>query len=165
MIRGMLMPLAVTVAAFFTISPAVFAAAGPPDLNGSWRLDPSKSQETNGAVVTLSIQNDGGKMKYERTVRERNGRQVVARFTCAVDGTQCDFDENGHKAKVSLWYDGSALVILKTNGEKEDATTERRLELSPDGQTLTVHFTNLAGNDKPEKLVFTKEAVNSAPGQ
>jgi hypothetical protein len=163
--RGMLMPLAVTVAALFTISPAVFAAAGPPDFSGSWRLDPAKSQETNGAVVTLSIQNDDGKMKYERTARERDGRQMVARFDCAVGSTQCDFDENGHKAKVSLWYDGSALMILKTNGPRDDETTERRLELSSDGQTLKVLFTNFAGNNKPEKLVFTKEAVNSASGQ
>ena len=87
------------------------------------------------------------------------------RFTCPVDGTQCKLDENGHQAKVSLWYDGSALVVLKTDGPKEDETTERKLELSPDGKTLTVHFTNLAGNDKPETLVFTKEAASSAPGQ
>lgn len=163
--RGMLMLLALTAAALFTISPAVFAAAGPPDFSGNWRLDPAKSQDTNGATVTLSIQNESGKMKYERTVRERNGRQVVARFTCAVGSTQCGFDENGHKAQVSLWYDGSALMILKTNGPREDETTERRLELSPDAKTLTVHFTNFAGNEKPETLVFTKEAVNSAPGQ
>lgn len=163
--RRMSMPLAVTAAAFFTFSPALLAAAGPPDFSGNWRLDPSKSQETNGAVITLSIQNDAGKMKYERIVRERDGRQVTARFTCSVDGTQCDLDENGHKAKVSLWYDGSALMMLKTNGAKEDETTERRLELSPDGKTLTVQFTNLAGNNKPEKLVFTKEATSSAPGQ
>jgi hypothetical protein len=118
--RGMLMPLALTAAAYFAISPAVAAIAGPPDFSGNWRLDPSKSQETNGAIVTLSIQNEAGNLKYERTLHERNGREVVARFTCAVGATQCDFDENGHKAKVSLWYDGSALMILKTNGLKED---------------------------------------------
>ena len=66
---------------------------------------------------------------------------------------------------MSLWYDGSALMMLKTNGPKEDETTERRLQLSPDGKTLTVQFTNLAGNSKPETLVFTKEAASSAPGQ
>lgn len=162
--RGMSMPPA-TVAALFTLATAVFAVAGSPDLSGNWRLDPSKSQATNGTSITLSIQNEAGKMKYERIVRERDGRQVVARFTCSLDGTQCDLDDNGHKAKVSLWYDGSALMILKTNGAKEDETTERRLELSPDGETLTVQFTNIAGNDKPEKLVFTKAATNSAPGQ
>lgn len=158
-------PLAITAAAFLSCSLELFAAAGTPDFTGTWHLDAARSQETNGTVVQLSIQNEGGKMKYERVVREPNGRQLVARFACPVDGTQCDFDENGEKAKVSVWYDGPALVILKTNGPKQDATTERRLDLSPDGQTLTVDFTNLAGNDKPIKLVFTKEAASSAHGQ
>lgn len=162
--RGMLLALAVTAAPFFLIAPAA-KAAGTPDFSGNWRLDPAKSQETNGAVVTLAIQNESGKINYERTVRERDGRQMVARFTCSADGSQCNLDENGHKAKVSLWYDGSALVMLKTDGPKDDETTERRLELSPDGKTLTVEFTNVAGSDKPEKLVFTKEAASSAPGQ
>ncbi|HEX3683555.1 MAG TPA: hypothetical protein VHU83_13540 [Bryobacteraceae bacterium] len=161
----MLLALAVMAVPFFTIAPAVARAAAAPDFSGNWRLDPAKSQEANGAVITLAIENESGKLNYMRTVRERSGRQIVARFTCAADGSQCNFDENGHKAKVSLWYDGSALMILKTDGPKEDETTERKLELSPDGKTLTVHFTNLAGSDKPETLVFTKEAASSAPGQ
>ena len=163
--RSILLALAMIAAPFFTVALPPANAATPTDFSGNWRLDSAQSPEANGAVITVSIQNDGGKIKYERTVRERNGRQLTARFTCAADGSQCDLDENGHKAKVSLWYDGSALMILKTNGPKEDETTERRLELSPDGKTLTVQFTNVAGNGKPEKLVFTKEAASSAPGQ
>lgn len=162
--RGMLLALAMTAAPLFTMV-TVANALGTPDFSGNWHLDPARSQETEGATVNLSIRNESGKINYERTLREKNGRQVVARFTCAVDGSQCALDENGHKAKVSLWYDGSALMMLKTDGPKEDETTERRLQLSPDGKTLTVQFTNMAGNDKPEKLVFTKEAASSAPGQ
>jgi hypothetical protein len=162
--RGMLLALAVMAAPFFAVGPTA-KAAGTPDFSGNWRLDTVKSPEVNGAMVTLAIQNDSGKIHYERTVRERNGKQMVARFSCAVDGSQCSFDENGYKAKVSLWYDGSALMILKTDGPKEDETTERRLELSPDGQTLTVQFTNLAGSGKPEKLLFTKEPASSASTQ
>lgn len=162
--RGMALALAIVAAPFF-IGPTAAQAAATPDFSGNWRLDPAKSPEANGAMVTLAIQNEADKLNYERTVRERNGRQLIARFTCAVGGSQCDLDENGHKAKVSLWYDGSALMILKTDGPKEDETTERRLQLSPDGKTLTVQFTNVAGNEKPETLVFTKEAASSAPGQ
>lgn len=163
--RGMVLALAVMAAPFFLMAPTAAKAASAADFSGNWRLDPAKSQETNGAMITLMIQNEAGKINYERTLRERDGRQIVARFTCPADGSQCDFNENGHKAKVTLWYDGSALVVLKTGGPKEDETTERRLELSPDGKTLTIQFTNVAGNDRPEKLVFTKEAASSAPGQ
>jgi hypothetical protein len=163
--RGMLVALAVMAASFFTLASVRAYGDTATDFSGNWRLDPARSPEANGTVITVSIQNESGKIHYERTVRERNGRQIVARFTCAADGSQCDLDDNGHKAKVSLWYDGSALMILKTGGEKQDETTERRLQLSPDRKTLTVQFTNLAGSDKPETLVFTKEATNSAPGQ
>ena len=161
--RGMLLALAVVAAPFFTLVSA--RAMSTPDFSGSWQLDPAKSEDVNGATITVAIENESGKINYQRTLRERNGRQAVVRFTCAVDGSQCELDENGHHAKVSLWYDGSALMMLKTDGPKEDETTERRLELSPDGKTLTVHFTNFTGNGKPETLVFTKAAVSSAPGQ
>jgi hypothetical protein len=165
--RGMLAALALALAAAPSVMIAGTAAneAAPPDFSGNWRLDATKSPEANGATITVAIQNEAGKINYQRTERERSGRELTARFTCAIGGTQCDMDENGHKAKVSLWYDGSALMILKTNGPKEDETTERRLQLSPDGKTLTVQFTNLDGSNKPETLVFTKEAASSAPGQ
>lgn len=145
---------------------ATATSGGAPDFTGNWRLDPAKSEPASAGTITLAIQDQaGGKIQYQRTLRETNGRETVLRFTCPADGSQCDFDEDGHKAKVSLWYDGSALVILKTEGRKEDETTERRLQLSADGRTLTVQFTNVAANGKPEKLVFTKEAASSAPGQ
>jgi len=38
-----------------------------------------------------------------------------------------------------------------------EARTERRFELSPDGKTLTVEFTNYSGSGKPQKLVFNKQ--------
>jgi hypothetical protein len=163
--RSILPALALFAAPFLMVVPLAARAASPPDFSGNWRLDPAKSQAGNGETITVAIQNESGKINYQRTLRERDGRQLVVRFTCAVDGSQCNLDENGHKAKVSLWYDASALMILKTGGPKEDETTERRLELSPDGKTLTVHFTNFAENGQPETLVFTKEAITSAPGQ
>lgn len=163
--RGMLAALTLIAAPFLMLAGTPANDAAPPDFSGNWQLDSAKSPEASGATITVAIQNEAGKLNYQRTARERTGRQLTARFTCAIGGSQCDMDENGHKAKVSLWYDGSALMILKTNGPKEDETTERRLQLSPDGKTLTVQFTNFAGNNKPETLVFTKEAASSAPGQ
>jgi hypothetical protein len=132
-------------------------AATPPDFSGNWTLANSRSQGTNGESIELTIQQTDGKIDYRRTLRERNGQQIQMTFTCAPSGANCDLDENGHKAKVSLWYDGSALMMAKTGGESRDATTERRFELSPDGKTLTVEFTNYSGSGKPEKLVFTKQ--------
>jgi hypothetical protein len=136
---------------------AASLAATPPDFSGKWVLDGSRSQGTAGEAIQLTIQDTDGKIDYKRTLRERDGKESQMTFSCATMGTACDLDENGHKAKVSLWYDGSALMMAKTGGESHDATTERRFELSPDGKTLTVEFTNYSGSGKPEKLIFSKQ--------
>lgn len=141
----------------FTSAAVVFAAAAPPDFSGKWVLDPSRSKGTNGETIQLTIQEPPGQMTYDRVLRERNGKEIHTTFTCANLGTPCDLEENGHKAKVSLWFDGAALMMAKTGGEKQDASTERRFELSPDGKTLTVEFTNYSGSGKPQKLVFAKQ--------
>lgn len=132
-------------------------AAGPPDFSGKWVLDPSRSDNTNGETIQLTIQESPGTIVFDRVLREKHGKELHTSFTCANLGSPCDLLENGHKAKVSLWYDGAALMMAKTGGEKRDANMERRLEIAPDGKTMTVQFTNYSGSGKPQKLVFTKQ--------
>jgi hypothetical protein len=148
-------------------APWLVGASNQPNFSGTWKLDPARSPGVNGATITLNIKDEAGKISYERLMKQTDGKQMEVRFTCSPGGSQCDFDENGHKAKVSLWYDGSALMILKTKGPKQDATTERKLELSPDGNTLKVQFTNLDldKDSKPETLVFTKQPALTAATQ
>lgn len=139
----------------FTAS--LLTAANPPDFSGKWALDPSRSQGVNGEVIELNIQEPAGKMIYDRILRERNGKKIHTSFTCDSIGAPCTLTENGKKGSVSLWYDGSALMMAKSGGESQDASTERRFELSPDGKTLTIEFTNYSGGGKAQKLVFTKQ--------
>jgi hypothetical protein len=137
--------------------PLLLSAGNQPNFGGTWKLDPAKSPGANGATITLNIKDEAGNITYERSMRQADGKQVEAHFACSPGGKECEFDENGHKAKVSLWYNGAALMILKTNGPKEDAMIERKLELSSDGNTLNVQFTDLDKDSKPQVLVFTKE--------
>ncbi len=149
--------LAVLAASVFSLSlPA--ADTTPPNFSGTWQLDSAKSQVRDANSITYTIQDASGKINFDRVIQERDGKNVTSKFSCDTVGTQCDFDENGHKAKVSLWYDGPALVILKTDGPKEDSVTQWRLELAPDGNTLTVKLTHLEPVDKSETLVFDKKS-------
>ena len=136
---------------------AVPAFGDPPNFSGKWVLDPGKSQDTNGEAIELTIADTGDKIDYERIIHESNGKERKVSFSCAPVGTWCEFNEEGHKAKVSIWHDGSALMMAKEGGPNSDATTERRLELSADGKTLTVEFTNFSGTSKAQKLVFNKQ--------
>lgn len=133
------------------------AASAPPDFSGKWVLDPSRSQDANGDSIELTIQENSGNIDYKRTLRERGGKQEEMSFSCPPVGKSCVLTEDGHKAKVSLWYDGEKLMMAKTGGPDHDAATERKFELSADGKTLTVDFTNYSGSGKAQKLVFTKQ--------
>jgi hypothetical protein len=155
--RSLHLALAVLAAPLIPIG--VFAGnPSPPNFSGSWQLDAAKSPQAEGRDITLNIQDASGKIDFTRVVRERDGKEVKSTFTCDTVGTQCTFDEGSHKAKVSLWYDGTALVILKTDGPKEDAVTQWRLEMAPDGSSLKVQYDHIDPSDKSETFVFDKKS-------
>ena len=151
---------------YFHVALAVLAAplllsggAAPPNFSGTWQLDTAKSAPGSGENITLTIQNASGKMNFERVTRDKDGKEVKSQFSCEIGGNQCDFDENGHKAKVSLWYNGPALQILKTDGPKEDSVSQLSLALSADGKTLTIEINHIDPTDKAQTLVFEKKGT------
>jgi hypothetical protein len=150
--------LALALLAVPCLLPPLLAEDGPPNFSGTWQLDAAKSQ-SEGQIVTLTIQDDSGKISFTRVGHEKDGKEITAHFACKANGSPCEFDEGSHKAKVSLWYNGTALVILKTDGPKEDAVTQWKLELSPDKHTLNVEFTHIDPSDKTANLVFGKKAT------
>jgi hypothetical protein len=140
------------------VLPFGLAAASPPNFSGTWELDPAKSPEAQGRTMTYTIQVASGKVNFTRVVHEKDGKEITSQFSCGTEGAQCDFDEGGRKAHVSLWFNGSALMILKTDGPKEDAVTQWKLELEPGGKTLKVDFEHIDPTDKAESLVFDKKS-------
>lgn len=154
--RHLVWSLALLAAPVLVCSPALAGDGTLPDFSGIWQLDTAKSQTDHSGTITLKIEQTAYKISWERHVRESNGREIVSHFSCDIDGQPCEFDEGDHKAKVSLWFDGSALYVLKTNGPKEDATTEMRLQLSADGKVLNIDFMHLDPNDRTEKRVYNK---------
>ena len=147
-------------------APLLLIASDQTNFTGSWKLDPARSPSARGATVTVNIKQQAGTITYDRSMKREDGKVEEAHFTCSI-GKECVYDENGHKAKVSFWFDGPALMILKTKGPKDDATTERKLSLSPDGKTLNIEFTNLDldKSGKPETLVFVKQPPLTAAVQ
>lgn len=129
----------------------------PPNFSGTWQLDTAKSPETAGQAITLTIKDNSGKIDFTRVRHERDGKDITSRFSCATGGNQCEFEEGNSKAKVSLWYNGTALMILKTDGPKEDSVTQWKLELSPDKHTLNIELDHIEPTDKSENLVFDKK--------
>ena len=133
------------------------ADSGRPNFSGAWQMDSAKSQVEDGRAVTLTIESISDKIKLVRVVREKDGKEVTSKFVCATSGGDCEFDEGDRKAKVSLWYDGNALIVLKTDGPKEDAVTQWKLQLTPDPNTLTIDLTHIDPTSKAETIVFSKK--------
>jgi len=119
-------------------------------------MDAGQSHVDDGRVVSLTIQDVGGKLKLVRIVHQRDGKEVTSQFTCPADGSNCEFDEGDHKAKVTMWYDGPTLMILKSDGPKEDAVVQWKLEVKPGTNKLTLGLTYLDPGNKTETMVFNK---------
>jgi hypothetical protein len=145
---------ALAVSLFFSLPLA--ADSGKVDFSGVWELDSAKSQD--GRAITLKIENVSNKVKVVRAVRDKDGKEVTSEFVCETGAGECEYDEAGHKAKVTLWYNGPALVILKTEGLKEDASDEWTLKLSNGTKTLTVDLEHIDPTGNPETLVFNRKA-------
>lgn len=73
----------------------------------------------------------------------------IADFTCATDGRDCDAKISGKKAKVSLYYNGAALIQLETRGNN---VTKRKFLVSGGG--LTVEVTPMTGKVVTEARQF-----------
>src|SRR5689334_16330646 len=130
------------------LGPAVFAVSlfslvlladtSRPNINGSWQLNAAKSQlDSAGGTMTLDIQSTSDKLKLIRIVHGQDGKDLKSQFDCKTDGTECVFDAGTYKAKVSVWYDGNALQILKTDGPKDDAVTQWKV-MCTDGTSLNI---------------------------
>jgi hypothetical protein len=132
-------------------------AGSTPNFSGTWQLDAAKSPDAQGRTITYTIQEAAGKVTFTRVVHEADGKDITSKFTCDTAGTQCDFDDGGQKAHVSLWYNGPALIILKSDGPKEDAATQYKLELAPGGNSLKVSLEHIDPVGKDETLVFNKK--------
>jgi hypothetical protein len=132
----------------------LFAQA--PNLTGSWQMDPAKSHVSEDRSMSLMIQSVGNKIKLTGTVHEKSGKEMAVEFTCAPDGKECEFNEGGHKSKISMWFSGDSLNIAKTDGPAGDVVDEWKLQTSEQGKvlTLTVNHIEPAGAD--ETLVFNK---------
>ncbi|MFL6414860.1 MAG: hypothetical protein ACJ74Y_04220 [Bryobacteraceae bacterium] len=147
---------------FLALVTAAGLSAASTDFTGHWQIDQAKSKPGPEPTVSLDVQQQGNTVTFVRQYQDHDGKSATARFTCAVGSSTCDFDENGHKAKVSIWFNGPELVILKTDGEKHDDTVEWHMKLSENGKTLTINREIIAPNDDKESLVFNKsESVAS----
>ena len=145
-----------TLLALLSLSFLLVAESDKPKLAGTWELDAAKSQlEHSPGTVELVIQDASAKIQLTRTTHTPEGKELVGKFECAAGGPDCAFDEAGHKSKVSLWYQGPALIILKTDGPSDDEVTQWTLKL--DKGALQIEVSHITPAGKTDTMVFTRK--------
>jgi polyribonucleotide nucleotidyltransferase len=98
----------------------------PARLIGKWHQGTSGKDE--GEV--WSLETDGDSLRVSRSLKQK-----TEEFECNIMGRDCDVKLSGRRAKVSLWFNGGALVELETRGAD---TVKRRFRTVSDGDTLEV---------------------------
>ena len=132
-------------------------AADRPDLSGTWVLDLSRSPNAAVKSEKLSISQKDDGVQLSDATTENNGKEVKVDITCNTDGQQCKVKENGQATQVSLWYNGSMLVMMEQR-HGNDYVTKKRLKPSDDGKSMSMEVVYIAPpGHKPETLTFTKQ--------
>jgi hypothetical protein len=121
---------------------AAAQTAPAPSLSGTWVLSKDPS-------VKLVVEQTPEKVH----VKELKADEVRTEYTCNLDGKDCSIKEEGHSAKVALWFNGPKLVELRTRGSE---VTRRRFTLASDGKSLEVELSPMSSPGKTEILAYSR---------
>jgi len=116
--------------------------AAQPSVSGTWIL-------TKDNTFKLIVDQTPEKVH----VKELRGDSVLTEYTCNFDGKDCSIKDEGHAAKVALWFNGPKLVELKTRGSE---VTRRRFMPASDGKSLEVELSPMSSPGKTEILAYSR---------
>jgi hypothetical protein len=123
---------------------AAFAEAGPDrqQLIGTWQSQGGESQTWKLAAKGEAMQ----------IVRAENDRKV-SEVECNTAGRECALKDEGKPVKVSMWFNGSKLVVMETRGSE---VLKRRFQASGDGSTMELETIPIKPQGKPETVRLTR---------
>jgi hypothetical protein len=117
------------------------------NLTGSWV---SENEPRSGWTI-------GNKNDVFQIV-ETSGDSTVAEYVCKADGHDCQVKIAGKKATVSMWFNGSKLVQLETQGTN---VVKRRFAALPQGEAIEVETIPIVPDGRPETLRFKRMKVSA----
>jgi hypothetical protein len=130
----------------FNIPAAADDRADRDKLAGTW-------QAASGETWTIEPQADSLHVVYSRE------NQKLADFNCNTLGRDCDVKIEGHSAKVSFYYNGSALVELETRGND---VVKRRFAVKQAGDEMQLDVTPITGSGKAEAIDLKRAKVETS---
>lgn len=130
------------------------AQSARPDFTGTWKYDAGRSSLKHSKLPehTWKISPGPDKIQFAETANV-DGKETSRTWECSTKGQECQLDEGGMQAKVSMFYNGAALMEFRTKGED---VSRRSYKLSGDGKSLEVDITYIAPERDSEKMVFAR---------
>jgi hypothetical protein len=130
-----IVPLACVVAA---------AQDAKPNLSGNWQLkEPTKT----ASAMTMVIEQKGANVHITKAVTGADGKEQKLEFHCTTDGKECEVKGS----KISLWFDGAALVEMDAASEAISKVT-----MKLDGDQLKVELSHIFPDGPAETYVLAK---------
>jgi hypothetical protein len=131
-----------------TMSVLILAAAALADDNdqraklmGSWQGECPDSKEASSYVLQRSAEN--------MHVSGSNGGKTLVEFDCKMS-EECDVKDAGHRAKITMYFNGPKLVETETIGSRvirrrftltgDDTIQLEVIPIEPDGKTKTIQL-------------------------
>jgi hypothetical protein len=87
-------------------------------------------------------------------IKQVEGTGTVADYQCNLEGHDCDVKISGHKAAISMYFNGAILVQIETKG---DQIVKRRFSVLPAGNTLKVETIPMMAHAQPEEMDFERK--------
>jgi hypothetical protein len=114
-------------------------------LTGSWQ----------GKGTVWMIEDKGSTLHLTRS----EGSQVVAEFDCNTGGRECEGKDSGHKASVSMWFNGAALVQMETKGSE---VVKRRFAIAENGDVLELQTILITPTGPTEVVQFKRVSTTAS---
>jgi hypothetical protein len=118
-------------------------------LMGTWE---SQRGTDNASRATWLLEPKGDAVH----VTYLQGSQKVAEFECDTSGRECPAKDEGHSAKISLWFNGPTLVELETKGPE---IVKRRFAVAGTGEEMDVELIPVVSKSKAETVHFKRATV------
>ncbi len=116
-------------------------------LLGTWDPQDTSMHES------WSLESDGSKLHITRT----EAGKVTLDLECAPNGSECQARDEGKKAKVTMYFNGTTLVQFET---RDNDVTRRRFE--PSGDKMKVDEEPLTGSGKAHSIELVRRVRASA---
>ena len=113
-------------------------------LTGQWQQTDGSSDKT-----TWTLKDSGDSIH----VTSAGEPQAAGDFDCNTVGKECAVKVAGHKAKVSMWFNGATLVELETTGND---VVKRQFKVTGDGDTMEMETKAISPAGKDETTHFRR---------